>query len=350
MLVGFTYDLRQDYLEMGYSEEETAEFDSPVTVNAIDEALSSLGFRTERIGHAKNLVKMLAEGKRWDFVFNICEGVKGYSRESQVQCLLDAHNIPYTFSDPVVTIHTLHKSSAKAIVRSAGGRTPDYAIVKSLSDLEKVNLDFPLFAKPIAEGTGKGITTQSILKNKDDMFTVVGDLIAKFQQAVLLETYLPGREFTVGVVGTGATARVVGVMEIALGTNAEQGVYSFNNKEFWEGRVTYKPLLNEPLLKKECEDLVLLAWHALGCRDGGRIDLRLDKNGHPHFLEVNPMAGMNPEHSDLPILASFEGIPYKQIVRDIVHSALDRVANSTETQTRLMEITFPKASPMVHID
>lgn len=350
MLVGFAYDLRQDYLDMGYSEEETAEFDSPVTVNAIDEGLQKLGFRTERIGHARNLVNMLAAGKRWDIVFNICEGMKGYSRESQVQCLLDSHNVPYTFSDPVVTTHTLHKASAKAIVRKAGGRTPDYLVVEAGHDLSKINMEYPLFAKPIAEGTGKGIGTKSIIRSRENLVQVVPELLEKFKQAVLLETYLPGREFTVGVLGTGHNARVLGVMEIELGSRAEQGVYSFNNKEFWEGLVTYKPLLNEPKLKKECEELVLLAWRALNCRDGGRIDLRLDAHGHPHFLEVNPMAGMNPEHSDLPILASFEGISYNHILRDIMASALERVENSSAEIQRLQKMTFEQALPLVPLD
>jgi D-alanine-D-alanine ligase len=347
MLVGFTYDLRQDYLDMGYSEEETAEFDSHVTVDAIEKSLRDLGFRTERIGHAKNLVTMLAEGKRWDFVFNICEGMKGYSRESQVQCLLEAHNIPYTFSNPIVTTHTLHKGSAKAIVRASGCRTPQDAVITNVAELENVRLEFPLFAKPVAEGTGKGITPKSILKNREDMLAVVPELLSKFNQAVLLETYLPGREFTVGVLGTGADARILGIMEIVLGTTAEQGVYSFHNKEFWQGHVTYKPLVNEPELQKECEELVLQAWRALECRDGGRMDIRFDAQGKPHFLEVNPMAGMNPEHSDLPILASFEGISYTQIVRDIVLSALDRVPNSAATAAMLRARTFAKISPLV---
>jgi D-alanine-D-alanine ligase len=347
MLVGFTFDLRQEYLDMGYSEEDTAEFDSPITINAVTETLSQLGFEVDRIGHARTLSKRLARGNRWDFVFNICEGIGGYSRESQVQSLLESHGIPYTFSDPVVTMHTLHKATAKSIVHMAGGRTPEYLVIDSSCSLDNVDLQYPLFAKPIAEGTGKGIDSKSIVRNRSELEAVIPVLLAKFKQAVLLETYLPGREFTVGVVGTGDKARCIGMMEIVLNDKAEKGVYSFVNKEFWEELVAYRPLAAEPELRKELEKQTLLAWRALGCRDGGRVDLRLDTKGQPHFLEVNPMAGLNPNHSDLPILCSFEGIGYNELIRDIVVHTLERVQNSQSTIKMLSELTFRMVQPIV---
>ena len=161
MLIGLTYDLRSDYLKEGFSEEETAEFDAEVTIDAIDSTLNSLGYKTERIGNIKALVKAISFGRKWDLVFNICEGMYGIGREAQVPALLDAYSIPYVFSDPLVLALTLHKGHTKRIVRDCGIPTADFEVVETIEDVEKVNLPFPLFVKPVAEGTGKGIDTTS---------------------------------------------------------------------------------------------------------------------------------------------------------------------------------------------
>ena len=120
MKIGLTYDLRSEYLKMGYSELETAEFDRDDTIEAIESTLHELGYETERIGHAKQLAKALTTGKRWDLVFNIAEGLHGIGREAQVPALLDLYEIPYTFSDPLVMSLTLHKGLTKRVLRDAG--------------------------------------------------------------------------------------------------------------------------------------------------------------------------------------------------------------------------------------
>src|SRR5581483_5078997 len=128
MRIGVTYDLRSDYLAMGYGEEETAEFDSEITINAICDALTGLGWRVERIGNVRRLVEALGAGKRWDAVFNFCEGLKGVSREAQVPALLEAFDIPYVFSDPLTLALTLDKAMTKRVVRDAGVPTADFAV------------------------------------------------------------------------------------------------------------------------------------------------------------------------------------------------------------------------------
>src|SRR5687768_9851913 len=133
MKIGLTYDLRQEYLAAGYSEIETAEFDRPDTIDGIDNALRELGHETDRIGHVRQLVERLASGDRWDLVFNICEGMYGRGREAQVPALLDAYDIPYTFSDPLVMALSLDKGLTKTVVRSAGIATPDFAVVSESS-------------------------------------------------------------------------------------------------------------------------------------------------------------------------------------------------------------------------
>jgi D-alanine-D-alanine ligase len=323
MKVGLTYDLRSEYLKEGYSEEETAEFDKEDTILGIEKGIKSLGLETERIGNVRQLVKKLATGKRWDLVFNIAEGMFGIGREAQVPAILDAYQVPYIFSDPLVLSLTLHKGMTKRIIRDLGLPTPDFAIVSKEEDIEKVKLPYPLFAKPVAEGTGKGITANSKIGNKKELAKSCKAILQKFKQPVLVETFLPGREFTIGVIGNGNEARVIGGMEIILGELAEQDIYSFYNKENYENLVKYEKL-SDPEILEQCSELSLNIWHGLGCYDGGRIDLRMDAKGIINFIEINPLAGLRPVHSDLVILAEMNGIGHTQLIAMIVEAALKR--------------------------
>jgi D-alanine-D-alanine ligase len=328
MKVGLTYDLRADYLAAGYSLEETAEFDRPDTVDAIEGALRSLGYETDRIGHVQDLVARLAAGDRWDFVFNIAEGLRGIGREAQVPAVLDAYGIASTFSDPLVMALSLHKGMTKRVIRDLGIPTPDFILVEDETDLREINLPFPVFAKPVAEGTGKGINEVSKVRTPEDLRTLCRDLLARFNQPVLVETFLSGREFTVGIVGTGRSAESVGVLEVVLLSNAEKDVYSYENKENCELCIKYIRADDAEALR--AEEVALAAWRGLNCRDGGRVDLRSDADGNPQFLEVNPLAGLHPEHSDLPILCTHVGIPYLELIRRIVDSTLTRVRDGME--------------------
>jgi len=315
--------LRSEYLKQGYSEEETAEFDKEETVEAIESTLNQIGYETERIGNVKQLATELVMGKRWDIVFNICEGMYGIGREAQVPALLDAYNIPYTFSGPLVLALTLHKAMTKSVVRDAGVPTPAYHVVHKPEDINKVKLPFPLFAKPLAEGTGKGIDSNSVIQDQKQLEQRCLYLLNQFKQPVLVETYLSGREFTVGIVGTGEEARSVGVMEIILNEKAEKNVYSYVNKEECEELVEY--VLVKGPVAEACEKVSLDAWRALGCEDAGRVDVRHDGAGIPNFIEVNPLAGIHPEHSDLPILSTKNGISYPELMKMIMDSAVKKV-------------------------
>lgn len=323
MRVGLTYDLRSEYLAAGYSEVDTAEFDQPETIDAVAAALGRLGFGVDRVGSARELIARLTAGQRWDLVFNFCEGLHGFGRESLVPALLDAWQIPYVFSDPLACAITLHKGIAKHVVRGHGLPTPDFAVIETPDALRGLVLGFPVFAKPVAEGTGKGVSIASKASTPDELIAVTRRLLAQYRQPVIVEAFLPGREFTVGVVGTGPGARALGTMEVHLGPGADPGIYTFNNKEHWEGRVSYS-LLQEEALRQQIEELAVRCWQALGCRDGGRLDFRLDAGGTPNFLEANPLAGLHPGHSDLPFICRFRGIPYDELIRGIVASALAR--------------------------
>ena len=323
MKVGITYDLREDYLAQGYGEEETAEFDRLDTIEAIEGTLTDLGFQAERIGNIWVLAPRLVAGERWDLVFNIAEGLRGFAREAQVPALLDAYDIPYTFSDPMILALTLHKGMTKRIVRDLGLATPDFAVVEDESEIERVSLPYPLFAKPVAEGTGKGIDAASRVADREELARVCRRLLARFQQPVLLETYLPGREFTVGIAGTGRAAVSIGVMEVLLLDEAERAGYSYANKKNYEDVVAYRLVADEGA--RQAEEVALAAWRGLGGRDGGRIDLRGDAEGAPHFLEVNPLPGLHPVHSDLPILARLGGMSYRELIGRIMASTLKRL-------------------------
>jgi D-alanine-D-alanine ligase len=324
--IGLTYDLRSTYLAEGFSLEETAEFDKEETIAAIETALVALGHLPERIGHGRQLAAALVAGKRWDLVFNIAEGMDGIGREAQVPALLDLYRIPYTFSDPLVMSLTLHKGMTKRVVRDAGVATSDFVIVAQEADSKNVPFAPPWFIKPVAEGTGKGITPASIVRQPGDLAAACRHLLHRYQQPVLIEPYLPGREFTTGIIGTGSNASVIGTIEVHLLENAEQGVYSYSNKEEWQSRVIYRLQRPEtdPVVA-EAEAVALDAWRVLGCRDGGRVDLRCDNRGAPMFMEVNPLAGIHPLHSDLPIICTQAGITYHELIRQILDSAISRI-------------------------
>ncbi len=322
MRIGLTYDLRSAYSASGFGDEETAEFDREGTIDAIESALQKLGHETERIGHLPDLMERLLAGASWDLVFNTAEGLRGFGRESEVPALLEAYGIVYTFSDPLVSAITLHKGIAKRVLRDLGVPTSDFRVVDSEAEALAVDLPFPLFVKPVAEGTAKGIDGLSRVSNRKELVVRCRELRERFRQAVLVEPFLPGREFTTSLVGTGERARVLGTLEVVLRDGAESHAYSYVNKENCEELIDYQ--LAEGDLARECERVALAAWRGLGCRDAGRVDLRVDPDGRLQVLELNPLPGLHPEHSDLPIVCTAVGFEYVELIREIVDSALLR--------------------------
>jgi D-alanine-D-alanine ligase len=177
--------------------------------------------------------------------------------------------------------------------------------------------------KPAAEGTGKGVTAKSKVHSKADLDTQVRQLLKTYHQPVLIEEFLPGREFTVGLLGTGPAARVLGTMEIEILDAAFDGIYSYETKEKCETLVRYSPAPRDAL-RGRVEALALNVHRQLECRDAGRVDIRLDANGEPSFMELNPIPGIHPTHSDLPMIATQEGMSYTDLIASIVQSALAR--------------------------
>ena len=332
MRIGITYDLRAHYLAAGYSMEDAAELDSVETIDAIDTALRNMGHKTERIGNLGQLRLRLARDGRWDMVFNIAEGVGGEDREARVPVLLEACDVPFTFSDARVLAAGLHKGTSKRLAQHAGVRTAEFEVAATLAGVKRCRLSTPLFVKPVAEGSSKGITAENVVADRKELVRRCDALLERYRQPVLIERYLPGREFTVGLVGTGKRARVLGVMEIVPGSSAEAGGYTYANKANFEACVRYE-LVTDPTARLS-GTLALRIWRYMGCRDAGRVDIRCDANGVPHFLEVNPLAGLHPVTSDLPILCSLIGMSYEDLIHSILESACRRIRQSLSRNGR----------------
>jgi len=320
MKIGLTFDLRSWYIDRGYSMDETAEFDKQETVDALENSLKLMGHETEPIGNAFQLIEALASGKRWDLVFNIAEGLYGDGRESVVPAILDQYKIPYVFSGPVIMGLSLNKHLAKLVAAASGVPVSPGCLITELKDLDNCKLKFPLFVKPVSEGTGKGITEKSLVSSSSELKTMVEWILKEFKQPALVEEYLPGREFTVGIVGYGDDAVAIGGMEVICANNLP---YSVEVKENYLLYCTYKTL--DADIVDECKTVALKAWKALDAVDAGRVDLKADRNGRICFIEANPLAGLNPVHSDLPILSRMYGIEYQALMEMIMKAALKRI-------------------------
>ncbi|TNE36933.1 MAG: D-alanine--D-alanine ligase [Alphaproteobacteria bacterium] len=322
MKLGLVYDLRDDYLARGFTEEETAEFDAKETIDALAGSFKRLGWDVVPVGCGQDLARRFAADERFDLVFSIAEGLKGRSREAQVPALCEMFDQPYVFSDPLTMAVTLDKGAAKRIVRDANVPTADFDVIANAEEISATRRNFPLFLKPLAEGTGKGCGGRSRVENEAELKGEAARLIVEFRQPVLVESYLPGREFTVGILGNAREARVIGVMEIIVATDTDKGAYSLAVKENWEEHVTLS--LADDIEARLAGARALDAYHELGCRDAARVDMKSDGFGSPQFLEVNPIAGLRPDHSDLPMLAEKAGLSYDALIGGIVAAACVR--------------------------
>jgi len=299
--------------------EDTAEFDKQETVDALDTALKKMGFKTEAVGNCFQLIEALAAGKRWDLVFNIAEGLYGDGRESVVPAILDQYKIPYVFSGPVTLGISLNKYLTRLIVSAAGVPVSPGMLISVKEDIAACSLEYPLFIKPVSEGTGKGITEKNVLNSPAELREMAEFILGRYNQPALVEEFLPGREFTVGVIGAGNDAIAIGGMEIECMNDFP---YSVEYKENYQEFCRYIPMAEE--FAGECMRVALNAWNALGAVDAGRVDVKTDRNGKICFMEVNPLAGLHPVHSDLPILSKMINIDFQTLMEMIMNSALKR--------------------------
>ncbi|AFY35359.1 D-alanine--D-alanine ligase [Calothrix sp. PCC 7507] len=324
MIIGLCYDLKREYLQQGFSPTDVMEFDDEETIIGLEDTLCNLGHRVERIGNGRKLALRLAKGDRWDLVFNIAEGIKGRSREAQVPAICELFAQPYTFSDPLTCALTLDKALAKRIVRDRGLPTAPFAIINHIAEAANISLPMPLFLKPVAEGSSKGITGKSLVKEQQELVAAYQALHSQFHQPILVEPFLPGREVTVGIIGNGSHAKVVGVMEVIFTDQAETDAYTTLNKKEYLDRVAYQLLIDPEPLAMQAQQLALDVYNTFSCRDAARVDLRCDAGGVLQFLEVNPLPGLDHIYSDLPIMGRLAGVTYTEIIAAILDAAWQR--------------------------
>jgi D-alanine-D-alanine ligase len=331
MRIGLTFDLKEKVL-LGHGSPEDAleEYDSPETVNGISSVLESLGHTVIRLGGGSEFLENVQRNKV-DIVFNIAEGLGNYrSREAQVPAVLEMLDIPYVGSDPLCLAVSLDKPLTKKIIKSMGIPTPDWRVIANLHDLHKIDwheFGFPGFVKPAQEGSSKGVRLNSRVDTSHQAVEMIERLLNDYKQPVMIEEYIGGEEITVGVTGNGP-AEVLGIMRILPRKQTGDFVYSLEVKRDWENLVMYEcPAQVSPQVSQKIEEYSLRIFGELGCRDFARVDFKVNRNGVPYFLEINPLAGLNPKSSDLPIMSGLLDIPYKVLIEKIFSAALDRYPN-----------------------
>jgi len=323
--VGITYNLRKDFVQQEDQPIDSfEEFDSEETIDAIRDVLERDGHEVFKLGGGTGLIDRLRISPI-DIVFNIAEGVGGRNRESHIPALLEFLNIPYTGSDPLTLALTLDKSMAKKVVQSEAIPTPGFKKVERIEDLHSLNLRYPLFVKLCYEGSSKGVRLDSKVSDPNTLREKVRWLLETYGTPVLVEEFVSGPEFTVGILGN-ADPVVLGVMQIEIkGSPPDEAIYSLEVKREWEEKVRYHcpPPIPGDLLKR-IEEVARRVYRALDCRDVSRVDIRVGRDGVPYFLEVNPLPGLSPVYGDLPIMARRMGWEYSRLIRTIFHHALKR--------------------------
>jgi D-alanine-D-alanine ligase len=323
--IGLACNVRPPHTPGHLPEDAFEEFDSPDAVGQIRDAIASFGHDVFALDAGPGIVDALRE-TRPDFVFNLAEGTGGRCREAHVPALLELLGIPYAGSDPLTLCVTLDKPSAKRMIASGPFPTPAFAVCRDAGEADRVDLPFPVIVKPAFEGSSKGVRLASRATDAGALRERVRFVTEGYAQDAIVEAFVPGPEVTVGVVGNGDGARVLGMMEIVPKTMPnETFVYSLEVKRDWKNQVAYRvpPDLPASVLDglSRC---ALGIYRLLGCRDFSRIDFRVDRDGVPQFIECNPLPGLCPGYGDLPIMAEARGISHRELVGEILGHALAR--------------------------
>ena len=336
MRIGIAYNLKSDIENIIprnlLMEDAFEEFDTEETIDAVASAFEKNNHSVVRLGWGKKAIKALLS-QDIDFVFNMSEGFSGRNREAQMPSVLEIFEIPYSGSDPLTLSLTLDKVIAKQILKQNNIKAPDYFVVNKIQDLDMLpyGLKYPLFVKPAWEGSSKGIKQSSKALKKEELISYTKYILENYPgQPVLIEHYIQGREFTVGILGN-QEPKILGLMEITPKTKGcKDFFYSIEVKRDWENLVTYEcPAKIELALNKRLEYSAIKAFKAFGCRDLARVDFRVNSLGEVYFIEINPLPGLSPKYSDIVIMARKMGWAYEGFIMEIFNSAFGRI-NSCE--------------------
>ena len=328
MKIGLSYDLKEAVrIRHNLPEDALEEYDSLETVEAIAAALEALGHTIVWLGGGKEFLSNILQ-KRVDMVFNIAEGRGDFrSREAQIPCVLEMLDIPYSGSDPQCLAICLDKPLTKKLAATEGVSTPQWLVITDIEQLQRITWNgfaFPAVVKPSHEGSSKGIRSSNRVEHVRQAVDVVTDLLNRYQQPVLVEEFVAGDEVTVGVLGN-SPPRVLGIMRVLPKIRTENFIYSLEVKRDWERLVEYEcPAHLDGITVQRITDASLKIFDALGCRDFARVDFRVSAEGAPYFLEINPLPGLNPRSSDLPLMACVMGVDFQELISEILDSALQR--------------------------
>lgn len=328
--IGLTYNLKRVTPAQDGHNDHEAEFDSEATIEYISNAITSLGHEVVKIEADVNIISRLSQTPV-DLIFNIAEGVRGRGRESLVPAVLDLLDIEYTGSDATTMAVTLDKFIAKKIILQHGLLTAKSFLMSTIKDKIPAKMKFPMIMKPVAEGSSKGISVSNVVENAIQLRERASNYLTKYSQPLLVEEYISGREFTVGLLGNGRL-RVLPIMEVKfLNQQISFPVYSFEYKIGYSDEITF----NVPAQISEEESRRLqtnakLCFQLLGCRDVARIDFRIDAKGDVYFIECNPLPGLVPNWSDLCLMASKGNIDYTTLIGTILAPAIKRLRQKRE--------------------
>jgi D-alanine-D-alanine ligase len=340
--IGFTYNMKRVDSKAGNDAE--AEYDAPETIEAIRAALESYGHVVVALEATAELPRQLMETPV-DLVFNIAEGVSGRSREAVVPALCELMGIPYTGSDAATLSIALDKALSKRVLRQHGIATPEFQVMETGRERLSPKLRFPLIVKPNQEGSSKGVSAQvSVVDQEEALRAVVREIIERYRQPALIEDYIAGREFTVGLLGD-KRPRVLPPMEIRFRDQANpRPVYDYQIKQEWEKHVEYEcPAQLTQVELKAIERVARETFTALDCRDVARVDLRVNAKGEVWVLEVNPLPGLTPDYSDLCLIAKAANIDYRSLIGEILAGGLKRLREKRRAEAAKSSGSVPGA-------
>jgi len=329
MKIALTYNLKKK--DETKPADYFSEFDSEETISAISLALKHKGHSVDLVDVEQPNLFSYFRKNRVDMVFNIAEGKCGKFRESEIPAILDYLDIPYTGSNTFSLALALNKALTKKILKAENIPTPRFQVfAKGHKELDP-QLRFPLIVKPNCEGSAKGINVSNVVNNKEDLFSKVKEMQGLYQQEVLVEEFIDGKELTVGILENGKTT-ILPILEIDFSSCQKSGeyFYSWRMKEFQgNAELGLVPTFHCPArLDKDTEELVkeiaMKTHQAVGCCGISRTDIRLSKDNVPYVLEINPLPGLNPTESNFPIMAYAAGMKYEDIIEAILMSASER--------------------------
>lgn len=321
--VGLTYNLKHNIASK--VEDEEAEYDSEDTVYAIKKALEKDNCQVTLLEATQELPLRLKEF-RPNIVFNIAEGIGGRGREAQVPAILNMFRIPFTGSDETTLCIALDKALTKRLLSTYHVKTPKYQVISKEHAKLSSSVKFPVIVKPNAEGSSKGISDAAIVSNQEELNKLIETNMALYKQDMLVEEYIEGREFTVGILGNGKDLKVFPPMEIKFNNKQNKfNIYSYHVKKNYEKLISYEcPARLDKRTEAKMMQTAKKVYEALNCKDFSRVDFRMSDDGEIYFIEINPLPGLAPGYSDYPMIAEFNGIDYDILVREILGSALKR--------------------------